>query len=87
MSSKEGVVGTYVYRCDNCREESDPLTRRELDYVRNDHRHQFHGGLKPDGEQVLQPERMRLADLPREQRIVGGILLAVILLSFLAKVT
>ena len=86
MTLREGVVGTYVYRCDNCAEESDPLTRRELAAVQDDHRTRFHGGLRPDGEQILQPERMSLAELPRDLRIVGALILGAVLVSLLAKV-
>jgi hypothetical protein len=46
-----------------------------------------HGGFIPDGEVVLQPDRMSLAELPREQRIVGAVILAVLFVSFLLKIT
>lgn len=87
MREREDVVRTYVYRCDTCGEESDPLTGRELDEVQLDHRRRAHGGLRPDGEQVIEPERLRLVDIPREQKVVGAVLLAVIVLSLLFKIT
>ncbi|MGV2914586.1 hypothetical protein [Streptomyces alfalfae] len=76
-----------AYRCQVCRETSlEVYSRRELDDLRHAHRMQAHGGFIPDGEVVLQPERMSLAELPREQRVIGAVLLAVILLAFFIKV-
>lgn len=74
------------YRCEQCGVTSPEVyTRRELDDLRHGHRMEAHGGFIPDGEAVLQPERMRLADLPREQRIMAGVLLALIVLSLIVK--
>lgn len=77
-------MGTYVYRCGNCEEESDPLTRSELEQVRRTHRHKFHGGLRPDRERVITPERMRLVDLPMEQRVAAAVLVLLVLVIWLA---
>lgn len=77
-----------AYRCEACGETSPEVySWRELDEVRYTHRMQAHGGFIPDGEVVLQPERMSLAELPMEQRIIGAVVLAVVLISLLVKIT
>ncbi|WP_413808157.1 hypothetical protein [Streptomyces sp. OE57] len=76
-----------TYRCERCGETSPEVySRRELDEVRYAHRMEAHGGFIPDGEVVLQSERMSLAELPTEQRIIGAIILALILVSLVFKV-
>lgn len=75
------------YRCEQCGVTSPEVyTRRELDELRYGHRVQAHGGFIPDGEVVLQEERMSLAELPADLRIIGGIILALIVLSLVVKV-
>lgn len=75
-----------AYRCERCAETSPEVySRRELDEVRYAHRVEAHGGFIPDGEVILQPDRMSLAELPMEQRVIGAIILAVVLLSLLIK--
>lgn len=79
--------GPWAYRCEMCGETSPEVySRRVLAEIRRDHRMRAHGGLIPDGEVILQPERFRLADLSTEQRVIGGILVALILLSLAAKI-
>lgn len=78
-----GLVGPYVYRCDRCGDESDPLSRSQLETVRSEHRRRFHGGLRPDGERVITPERMRLTELPTEQRVAALVLALIILFIWL----
>ncbi|MFB7496053.1 hypothetical protein ACFC09_15400 [Streptomyces sp. NPDC056161] len=81
-------LGPRAYRCERCGETSPEVySRRELDELRYAHRMEAHGGFIPDGEVVLQPERVSLAELSREQRIVGAVILAVILVSLVFKVT
>lgn len=76
------------YRCEQCGVTSPEVyTRRELDDLRHGHRVDAHGGFIPDGEVVLQPERMSLAELPRQQRVLGAVLLALIVVSVLVKMT
>lgn len=68
----------YQYRCNRCETTSpEVFTRARLDEERDTHRDRFHGGHIPDGEEFLEAARMRLVDVPREQWIVGLILLAV----------
>lgn len=77
-----------AYRCEQCGVTSPEVyTRRELEDLQHDHRETAHGGFIPDGEAILQEPRMTLADLPRDQRIACGIVLAVLLVSFLFKIT
>lgn len=76
-----------AYRCERCGETSPEVySQRELDEVRHTHRMEAHGGFIPDGEVILQPERMSLVELPREQRVVGMVILAVVLVSLLFKI-
>jgi hypothetical protein len=76
----------YRYRCAQCRTTSpELLSRRALHEERDAHRRRFHGGHIPDGEQVLAEPRMRLADLPMEQRVGLVILLLVVLVVGAAK--
>lgn len=76
------------YRCEQCGLTSPEVyTRRELEDLRHGHRMEAHGGFIPDGEVVLQPERMSLAELPRDQRVLGAVLLALIVVSVLVKIT
>lgn len=80
--------GPRAYRCERCGETSPEVySRRELDEIRYAHRVEAHGGFIPDGEVVLQPERMSLAELPREQRVIGALILAVLIVSGLLKLT
>ncbi|MET9819592.1 hypothetical protein [Streptomyces sp. NPDC006355] len=75
-----------AYRCKACGETSPEVySSRELDELRHTHRMTAHGGFIPDGEVVLQPERLSLAELPREQWVIGGLILAVVILSAVAK--
>ncbi|WP_433341675.1 hypothetical protein [Streptomyces sp. CA-253872] len=79
-------MGPYEYRCEKCALTSPQVyTRRELDDLRHEHRVRAHGGLIPDGEDVLRTERARLADLPGEQRVAAVVLLAAVLLVALVK--
>jgi ribosomal protein S14 len=76
-----------AYRCERCGETSPGVySQRELDEVRYAHRKTAHGGFIPDGEVIIEPERMRLADLPREQKVFGVVALVVIVLSVLFKI-
>lgn len=76
-----------AYRCEQCGETSpDVYSRRALEEVQHEHRVRAHGGFIPDGEVILEPERRTLADWSREQTIAGAVLLAVVLVSLLAKV-
>lgn len=53
----------YRYRCGECHASSTPVrTLGQVYAVRDMHRDLIHGGLVPDGEQILQP-RTR-ADTP-----------------------
>lgn len=42
----------YVYRCRRCHASSSPGPRREAEDYRQQHRHDKHGGLIPDGESI-----------------------------------
>ena len=72
----------FQYRCEQCRTTSPQvLTRTGVDKERDEHRRRFHGGHIPDGEAVLEPEKFRLYDLPREQWIGGGLMLLIIIVG------
>lgn len=48
----------YAYRCTQCRTTSSAVvTRHGLNEERTKHRHLFHGGHVPDGEQVMEPDK------------------------------
>ncbi|MCF3960301.1 hypothetical protein [Streptomyces fuscigenes] len=81
------MFGPYEYRCVKCGETSPEVySRRELEDVQYAHRMQAHGGLIPDGELVLQPARMSLAELPTEQRVAAVVALALVLALVLFKI-
>lgn len=76
----------YRYRCAQCRTTSPPvLTRHELARERNSHRVLAHGGHIPDGEQIVKPPRFSFGALPLEQRVVGTLLVAAIVLGILIR--
>ncbi|MET8538031.1 hypothetical protein ACFRCW_43425 [Streptomyces sp. NPDC056653] len=76
----------YAYRCEQCRTTSPAVvTRHGLDEERSKHRNLFHGGHVPDGEQVMEPDKFNVFDVPREQLIVGGIMLLVIVFGLLYR--
>ncbi|MFF0395151.1 hypothetical protein ACFYSJ_05095 [Streptomyces sp. NPDC005248] len=76
----------YAYRCEQCRTTSPAVvTRHRLDEERSKHRNLFHGGHVPDGEQVMEPDKFNVFDVPREQWIVGGIMLLVIVFGLLYR--
>lgn len=77
-----------AYRCEQCGVTSPEVySRRELEDLQHAHRVEAHGGFIPDGEVILREERMSLAELPREQRIACGIVLAVLAVSLFFKLT
>lgn len=43
----------HVYRCRQCRAASRPGSRRAAEAYRQEHRDTEHGGLIPDGEQIV----------------------------------
>ncbi len=69
---------SYRYRCSACRLTSPRLDRHGAHQMRAAHRAQFHGGMVPDGEQLVTdtglslPARRLLVGLA-----VGGTVLAV----------
>ncbi|MDX3069544.1 hypothetical protein PV518_46760 [Streptomyces sp. ND04-05B] len=76
----------YAYRCEQCRTTSpDVATKSELRAERDDHRRRFHGGHIPDGEAILEPERMRFADLPPVQKVATVVVALVLLVGVLIK--
>lgn len=93
MSSMDTRAGRaagdgYEYRCPLCRTTSDPVaTMAEARAERQAHRDEFHGGHRPDGEEITraEPERMRFADLPREQKIATVVVALVLLVGILIK--
>ncbi|MFF5655242.1 hypothetical protein [[Kitasatospora] papulosa] len=79
-------TGVYAYRCNQCRTTSpDVPTRANLRGERDDHRRRFHGGHIPDGEEILEEERVRFFDLPREQKIAAVVVALVLLGGVLFK--
>ncbi|MET8536742.1 hypothetical protein ABZV67_34065 [Streptomyces sp. NPDC005065] len=40
------------------------VTRHGLDEERSKHRNLFHGGHVPDGEQVMEPDKFSVFDVP-----------------------
>ncbi|MFE2587190.1 hypothetical protein [Streptomyces sp. NPDC059378] len=59
------------YRCEQRRTTSPAVvTRHGLEEQRSKHRNLFHGGHIPDGEQVMEPDKFNVFDVPREQLIV-----------------
>ncbi|MGW1708973.1 hypothetical protein ACWCP8_26480 [Streptomyces sp. NPDC002206] len=82
---KEGT-GVYAYRCTQCRTTSlTVVTRRGLNEERNKRRHLFHGGHVPDGEQVMEPDKFNVFDVPREQWVVGTLMIVVIVTGILYR--
>ncbi|MEU8834872.1 hypothetical protein [Streptomyces sp900116325] len=76
----------YAYRCEQCRTTSPAVvTRHGLDEERSKHRNLFHGGHVPDGEQVMEPDKFNIFDVPREQWISGGIMMLVIFFGLLYR--
>ncbi|MBL0778056.1 hypothetical protein G6541_12265 [Streptomyces albidoflavus] len=75
-------MAPYQYRCTQCRETSPPVGRQELDRIRARHRRVAHGGLIPDGEQVIEEPRVRLVDMPRPQKIACVVLLGFIVFAW-----
>lgn len=43
----------YEYRCRQCRAASPPVTRRQAEGYRDEHRRVEHGGLVPAGERIV----------------------------------
>ncbi|WP_262058540.1 hypothetical protein [Streptomyces sp. STR69] len=43
----------YEYRCRKCRAASPPVTRRQAEGYREEHRNVEHGGLVPRGESIV----------------------------------
>ncbi|MGV9755417.1 hypothetical protein ACWDUC_06215 [Streptomyces tricolor] len=43
----------YVYRCPQCRAASPPTTRQAAEAHRQAHRDVKHGGLVPDGDDII----------------------------------
>ncbi|MEU5091705.1 hypothetical protein [Streptomyces sp. NPDC021356] len=43
----------HVYRCRQCRATSPPSTRKDAEASRREHRVIEHGGLAPDGEEIV----------------------------------
>lgn len=43
----------YEYRCRRCRAASPPVTRRQAEGYREEHRNVEHGGLVPRGESIV----------------------------------
>ncbi|WP_326815918.1 MULTISPECIES: hypothetical protein [unclassified Streptomyces] len=77
---------TYAYRCEQCRTTSPGvITRHGLNEERDKNRNLFHGGHAPDGEQVMEPDKFSVFDVPREQWIVGGIMMLVIVFGLLYR--
>jgi hypothetical protein len=75
----------YAYRCELCGTTSPQvITRAQLAHERTTHRRLFHGGHVPDGEQVLEPERFNVFDIPLGQWIVGSLMIVtiVVLIAF-----
>ncbi|MFI9026349.1 hypothetical protein [Streptomyces sp. NPDC053560] len=76
------------YRCEQCRTTSPPvLTRSALAIERHEHRRQFHGGHVPDGERVVEPGRSSFFALPREQQIVGTVMIVGLVVALLVRFT
>lgn len=83
---RRSTVDGYAYRCPQCRTTSPEVpTKAEARAERDTHRRDFHGGHIPDGEEILEPERMRFVDLPREQKIATVVVALVILVGVLIK--
>ncbi|WP_406502581.1 hypothetical protein [Streptomyces sp. NBC_01602] len=76
----------YASRCEQCGKTSPAVvTRHGLDEERSKHRNLFHGGHVPDGDQVTEPDKFNVFDVPREQLIVGGIMPLVIIFGLLYR--
>ncbi|WSA81689.1 hypothetical protein OG930_42995 [Streptomyces sp. NBC_01799] len=76
----------YACRCEQCGTTLPAVvTRHGLDEERSKRRNLFHGGHVPDVEQVMEPDKFNVFDLPREQLIVGGIMLLVIVFGLLYR--
>ncbi|WP_330248568.1 MULTISPECIES: hypothetical protein [unclassified Streptomyces] len=76
----------YACRCEQCGTTSPAVvTRHGLDEERSKHRNLFRGGHVPDGEQVMEPDKFNVFDVPREQLIVDGIMLLVIVFGLLYR--
>ncbi|MFF1834186.1 hypothetical protein ACFVXE_08265 [Streptomyces sp. NPDC058231] len=43
------------------------------------------GTFVPDGEQVMEPDKFNVFDVPREQWIVGGIMMLVVVFGLLYR--
>ncbi|MGW1497563.1 hypothetical protein ACWCQW_03045 [Streptomyces mirabilis] len=43
----------FEYRCRQCRAASPPVTRRQAEGYRDEHRTAEHGGLVPRGEEIV----------------------------------
>lgn len=73
----------YACRCTQCRTTSPTVvTRRGLNEERTKF---FHSGHVADGEQVMEPDKFNVFDVPREQLIVGGIMPLVIVFGLLYR--
>jgi hypothetical protein len=82
----EGDAMSYRYRCVQCRTTSPPvLTRSALAQERQQHRVLAHGGHVPDGEKIIEPERFSFFDLPREQQIVGTLMIVIVIIGLWAR--
>ncbi|MFZ3595088.1 hypothetical protein [Streptomyces sp. BH104] len=87
MRGLDGGGAMYRYRCSLCHTTSPPvLTRSALARERHSHRALEHGGHIPDGEQIVEPERFSFFDLPREQRIGGALMVAVLVIALVVSV-
>ncbi|MFF3357802.1 hypothetical protein ACFYWN_35425 [Streptomyces sp. NPDC002917] len=73
----------YACRCTQCRTTSPTVvTRRGLNEERTKF---FHSGHVADGEQVMEPDKFNVFDVPRERWVVGTLMIVVILTGILSR--
>ncbi|MFE7795002.1 hypothetical protein [Streptomyces sp. NPDC057460] len=73
----------YACRCTQCRTTPPTVvTRRGVNEERTKF---FHGGHVADGEQVMEPDKFNVFDVPRERWVVGTLMIVVILTGILSR--
>lgn len=80
--------GPYAYRCPQCRTTSDPVeTRAKAQAEGHEHRHEFHGGHHPDGEEIIRAEygQPRWSDMQPWERVASVAIVLALLVGLWVK--
>ncbi|MEV8546939.1 hypothetical protein [Streptomyces sp. NPDC051572] len=74
------AVFGFEYQCKVCGWTEPAATREQARVVRDEHRDEFHG---PD--EIVEVERIRFVDLPREQKIATVVVALLLIVASLVR--